>query len=808
MNLIHKKSNGNANHLVIKCSGLLLLSLFLNLPVMGQSSISGQVTDTTNNPLPYVNVTLKNGKDQDTVDGTTTDKNGHFSFEEEQASDYQLEVSYMGYQTTNLDIDPDQNDDLHISLEESSEQLDEAVVESTKPTIQQKTDRFVFNVDQTASASSGTANDALKKTPGVNVEDDKLEIVGKGEVKVLIDDKMIRLSGEDLHTYLNSIPADNIESIEVISTPPAKYEAEGNSGLINIVLKEAQQDSWSNTVRSNYKQRSYPSFGIGDAFLYHKDKLELSASLDVTKGYRKHINDLKLYFDEGPWREPIHMKNKLDNISGKFNLDYNLTDKATVGVSYHGSFRNSDVSDHMNSQIFDNEGNEQGKIHSSGDTDNPINSHSIGGYYDQKLDTLGRKLSLNVDYFGYENRQDRHTKTLSDYQDQHDSHIENVNNQYIDNYSASLDMEHPTDWAKLSYGGKLLFTKNRNRLHEKIRMDDNDDADTQTDHFKYHEYVQALYADVTKKFGDQWTAKAGLRFENTETKGTSMNEDNFKRSYAKWFPSVFLNYQANANNVFNLSYSRRINRPGFWALNPARWYINSISYTEGNPFLQPKFTDNLELKHIFEHQLTSTFFVSKENKGYNQIPSVDQETNQQIYTVDNFYDLTSYGIREGFEFSPASWWKSTSQATLSYIDGRFMEGFDDLGEFQKGFAFNFYTDHNFFLNEAKTLQLEATYNYNSSKKALMYELGASSSLDLAFKTKFLDKRLQATVAFKDIYKGEQGKITTYTGDVKQVYNNYYDSRSINVSLTYKFGNEDLKSKQHKAKNKDIQERTD
>src|SRR5699024_4599025 len=245
-----------------------------------------------------------------------------------------------------------------------------------------------------------------------------------------------------------------------------------------------------------------------------------------------------------------------------------------------------------------------------------------GAYYDQTLDTLGRKLSLNLDYFGYENKQDRNSETVSDYPEQKDSKIKNANNQYIDNYSVSLDMEHPMEWAQFSYGGKLLFTKNRNRLSEEMQIGNIPDGDQQADHFKYSENVQALYADVTKNFGEQWTVKAGVRFENTETKGTSVKEEDFKRSYGKWFPSVFVNYAADENNVFNLSYSRRINRPGFWMLNPARWYINAISYTEGNPFLQPKFADNIELKHIFKNKLTSTFFIATESKGFNQIPSV------------------------------------------------------------------------------------------------------------------------------------------------------------------------------------------
>lgn len=807
MTLFLKKSK-TANHFILKCSLPIILTLLSNSSSIAQIVISGTITDTLNEPLPYVDVILKNNLDRETINWTTTDEQGHFNFDSKKEEEFILDISYIGFKTQHIPINSNtDSENIRIRLEESNEQLDAVTIESTKPTIEQKTDRFVFNVSQTTSGSGGTANDALKSTPGIKVGEDKLELAGKGEVKAMVNDKMIRLSGEDLITYLNSIPADNIESIEVISAPPSKYEAEGNSGLINIILKEANQDSWSNTIRTHYKQGSYPSFGFGDSFLYHKNKLELSASLDATKGYQQNINDLRIYFDEGPWREPIYMKNKLDNISGKINLDYNLTEKAIIGISYTGSFRNSNSSDHVHTQIFDHDKNEVGTLQSTGHTDNPINAQSVGAYYDQKLDTVGRKLSLSVDYFGYDNRQDRNSQTISDYPGQKDAKIRNTNNQYIDNYSASLDMDHPFEWAILSYGGKILLTKNRNRLSEAIQTPDNPETDFQKDHFKYEENVQALYADMVKNFGEKWTAKAGLRFENTETKGMSQKADDFKRSYAKWFPSAFINFEADKNNVLNLSYSRRIDRPQFWALNPARWYINSISYTEGNPFLQPAFTDNIELKHIFKNRLTSTLFVLKGNQSSDQIPMVDPDTKQQIYVFDNFYDYYSYGTTETFSYNPASWWKTTSQATLTYTNGKYKDGFEDLGQFQHGFNLDFYTNHNFFLNADKSLQLEATYTYSSPRKILMFDLRARSSLNLGVKTLFLDKKLQASLTVNDVFKGMQSKVTTYTNNIKQEYMNYFDLRNFNVSLTYKFGNTDLKSKEREAQNKTIQERT-
>lgn len=802
----NKNTTRTIDYFSIKIVFLLLFSLFFKLEVNAQMYISGKVTDTSAVALAYVNLQIENPENQEIITWGTTDEEGFFDIKIKEKGDYILKINYLGYKEKQIPLMLQKDKELFIRLEENEEFLEEIVIKSTLPTIQQKTDRLVFNVDQTPSGSVGTANDALKNTPGVQIENEELKMIGKGEVKVLINDKIIRLSGEELYIYLNTIPADNIKNIEVISTPPSKYEAEGNSGLINIVLKKAKKDSWSNTLRTNYKQQSYASFGIGNAFLYHKDKLEISASLDATKGYRKRKNDLLLYFDKELWKEPLRFKDKLDNISGKFSLDYTLSEKSSIGISYNGALKDNDITDYSLTQIYDNNHELIGNLNSSGFSDNTVKSHNLGGYFEHKIDTLGRKFSLNLDYFNYQNIQDRNSITTANYSGHENTEIENANNQYIDNYSFSFDFEHPTDWAKFSYGTKLLFTKNRNRLKELIN--ENDNSNMQKDHFKYRENVQAAYVDITKEFNEKWTAKVGARLEYTDIKGISIDEENeFKKNYMKLFPTAFLNFNADKNNVFNLSYSRRINRPGFWALNPSRWYINSVSYTEGNPFLQPAFSDNIELKHIYKNKLISTLFVSTENQGFDQIPSVNQETNQQIYTVENFYDLISFGIRENFHFNPFPWWKTMTQTGVFYTDGRFKKDFEDLGTMNRGMNFQFYTNHSFSLNAKKTLQLETTFNYQSSFKTLMFEIDDYSYLDLGFKALLFKENLQVNLYFQDVYKGIRPKATTYTNDVKQVYGNYFDSRSVNLSLTYKFGNENLKTKSRENKNTEIQSRT-
>lgn len=792
---------------VRKTTYLTVLLLGISSVLFSQTRLTGEVTDTLNEPLAYVNVILQTTS-KDIATGTITDEAGKFNLDVEREGDYVLEFSSLGYKTEAIKLDSTNQKEFHIKLEEDNSMLDEVVIEARKPIIEEKIDRSVFNISSSASASSGTANDALKLTPGVNYRDEKLSIAGKNEVRVLINDKMLRLSGKELHAYLNSIPSENIEKIEVITTPPAKYEAEGDSGLINIVLKKSKNDSWSNTFRSNFIQGYYAKYGLGDSFLYHKNKLEIAASLDANKGYGKYINDIDLYFDEGPWFQKIDMKEKIDNISGRFSIDYTPTEKSSLGIIYSGTLKDNDMSNNDLTTILNNDNQKVGDITSAGNSDGDGYSHDLSAYYKQELDTLGRKLSVDIDYFKFQNSEDRAFTSIANSPGLEDAKMHTENDQYIDNISASIDMDHPTDWAQITYGGKLLFTNNENRLKSEDFLTNNPDLELQKDHFKYKENVQALYFDFTKTFGEKWTAKAGLRYEHTQTEGKSIAEENdFKRNYENFFPTAFINYKADNKNTLNLSYSRRINRPPFWALNSFKWYINSISYSTGNPFLRPMISNNFELKHSFKNKLISKVFVSTENKGFDQIPSVDSESNQQIYTFDNYYKSTSFGITETFMYNPFKWWNSTTQATVSYLTGQFDGGYEDITDPNHDFNIQIYTNHNFYLNQAKTLQAEATFTYMPKLETLMFSVKPFSTLDIGVKALFLDKKLEASLTIQDIYKGSFTRVNTHTNDVKQVYGNYNDGQNIKLSVNYRFGNDNLKSKNQESKNKEIKERT-
>ncbi|RBW63150.1 TonB-dependent receptor [Tenacibaculum sp. E3R01] len=778
------------------------LFIFICSISFGQT-FTGKIVDKQNLPISFANIILKNKADNSLITGVISNENGKFSINSKKENVY-LEISFVGFITKK--IYPTKSSIGTVVLNEEGQQLQEVVITARKKLIEQKVDRLVFNIENTVAGTGGTALDALKTTPSVNVDTDKLAIVGKGNVRVMVNDRIIQLSGSELNAYLGTIASDDIKNIEVITTPPSKYDAEGNSGLINIVLKKSKENSWNNQLRTSYTQATYALLNIGNTFNYNKNKVSLIASLNGTKGHTAQFNQFDIIYPSASTVSNLDMKNKENVISGRLGLDYSLTDNATVGVLYSGSSEDKGIKDGGRTLI--NDGNGTYTVN-KGNADTKNMNHSINAHYIQKLDTLGRKLSIDVDYFNYNNSSNRVFSSEQFITNQSYFEAKNSINQNIKNYSGRIDIEHPSKWANFSYGVKTTFTKTDSDVAFYNTTTGAPIFDpTQSNTFMYSENINALYADMSKPLSEKWQLKMGLRFENTRTKGVSKtNNQTDINSYNKLFPSVFLGYNPSRTNMFNLSYSRRIQRPSFERLNPFRFYINPISYQEGNPFLKPQISENFELKHIYKGKLISKAFVSYVDNGYFNIIKAEDGAQQRIVvTFDNFYTAYNYGISETFIYNPTKWWNTTTQAALSKMDTRYKDGFNLDAKLLSGWNFQFYNRNTFHLNEAKTVQAEATFIYASPQKLMYFSTTEMVNLDLGLKFSLLDKKLNCTLAINDILKLRATSVNTKTNGINQTYYNYFDTQSVKISLNYSFGNKKIKVRQRSSGNSEEQNR--
>ncbi|WBL25746.1 TonB-dependent receptor domain-containing protein [Zunongwangia sp. HGR-M22] len=789
----------------MKLRFILLFYILFPVIMLGQINLSGKVIDKNNEPVAFANVIVTE-KGTDKVKGKTTDKTGSFELKLSSAL-YEVEISFVGYTSWNETINLE-NKDIHlgvIKLAESATSLNEIVIQGKRPVIENKIDRLVFNVGNSTIASGGTAIDIIKVTPGVIANGNAISMIGRSGVGVMINGKLIQLSGEELLSYLNTISSNNIKSVEVITSPPAKYDAEGNAGLINIVLRKPKRNSWYNYARSNYTQRTYSGYALGNTFLFNKNKFSLYASIDGTLGNKAQYIESTIGYDEGIWQGKTDYKKRLDNLSGRFTLGYNITPKSSVGITYQGSISDKDVHDRDKTKIFNSQNIRVGEVISKGMNDREGENHDLNLSYEHQLDTLGKKLEAGLDYFQYKNDQSRvFTSERIDYNPQNYGVISS-NTQEVTNYNFNLDILHPIGKTMFSYGGKMTFTNTVNQLASENLLGRSDDLILQNDHFDYDENIQAIYADATSNINEKWTLKLGLRLEATQTKGNSLTTSSeFSRDYLNLFPTIYFNHNPNKENSYNFSYSRRIRRPQFSDLNPFRWYINAISYTEGNPFLQPQTSHNFEFKYSYKNSIISRIFSSISRNGYGQIPSVDRENNQQIYIRKNFYNSTVIGASQIYLKDIFSWWKTITQATFYHFSSSYINNISLSTDLNKGFNFQFYSNHNFTLS--KLASAEFTFNYGAPQTMLLFKTSSSVSVDLGFRLKLFDEKLHLNFSAVDILKTSARTTRAMTNGVPQEYYNYNDNRYFRLGLEYKFGNSKIKARTTKSGNRDEQNR--
>ncbi|WP_027392674.1 TonB-dependent receptor domain-containing protein [Aquimarina latercula] len=787
----------------------ILLILLVPFISVSQVELKGKVFDESN-PIPFANVILKDTSDK-IVNGGITDDNGNFLITVKTGV-YKLSVSFIGYESFYKEVSIMDNTVLEdIILSEEKNELDEIVIVSKKKIVERKVDRLVFNVENNIGTSGGDALDALSVAPGIAVDDDQITMIGKSGMRVMVDDRIIQLSGEELISFLNSIPAGDIKKIEIITNPPAKYEAGGNAGLINIVYKKGLRDAWNNSTSLTYTQALFPVHVLRNNFTFQKNKTKFLFSLNASLGDIDVDQEAEIFYTDGPWVINTNQKRQSKDLSGRLMFDYELTENSTLGFQYLGKVGDPDVSDTASAEIFNNQNTVDSLLISDGSNDRSLYNHSANIHYRSKLDTLGRSISVDLDYFEYNSDKDRTIVTESVLPNNEllgvNFSANNTTNQNIKNYSGKLDIEHPLQKLNLSYGGKvsILNSKYDTSFFNTITGEPILDPQ-QSDKFEYDENTQAVYVNASKKLGKKWEGQLGLRLESTQTEGFSrtLNQVN-NNDYVQLFPTFYMSYKMNQSNSFSMNYGRRINRPSYSQLNPARFFINSNTFSEGNPFLQPSFTDNFELTHTYKGKSSTGLFFSVEKDGIGVIPSVDNETNNQVINYQNFFTNYNYGLSQFYTFSAFQWW--SSQNTLYLINSE-SEFFNENvnAQVQNGFRFYFATNNTFSLNKSKTIKAQLNYWYSSPFKKNLFDNSESYKLDFILKFSLLQKSLQVSAGVYDIFDTSPRTMISEINGIRQNYVSRPSNRYFRMSLVYSFGNKKIKVRNRKFGNEDEKRR--
>ncbi|MBW1619375.1 outer membrane beta-barrel family protein [Empedobacter falsenii] len=789
-----------------------ILFLFFIFPTIlfSQNKITGQIFDAENNPIEFATINLQT-QNNTLVKTEFSDEYGKFEIEEKTGI-YFLEISYLGNSLYTKNINLTENIDLGIITVENSIQLEGIVITKDKKLIEKKIDRLVFNVENSVIATGGDVLDILKITPRIKVQNDQISMIGKSGMSVMIDDRMTYLSGSDLANYLRTLKSDEIKSIEVITNPPAKYSAEGNSGIINVVTKKQRQDAWNATIRSVYQQATYAT-GLGGAgFNFKKNKITLSSNLNYTNGSNAPIENNTIDYSNITWKEQNKRRDFSKSVSARLGLDYKISNKISTGFIYNYSHNTPEIRDNVTTTLFSPETNfVDSLIITKAKNERKRISNNLNYHFIYDIDTLGRKLSFDFDFFNFKLNSNRVFQTNNYYNDSTPiensySSADNKGNQKISNYSFNLDMEHPFDWANLNYGGRLSYINTDNNFEYYDLTSGVPIFDTsQSNRFKYEENTQAVYFSAQKEISEKWEAKIGLRLENTQLKGNSvtLNQEN-ESKYTKLFPTAYLSFVPNDNHSFSLNYNRRINRPNYSLLNPFLWITSPYSYSEGNPYLQPSFSNNVEFEYIFKENYISTLYFSHTDDGFEQTAILDAETNVQQIIPLNFLINRTFGFNQTIILKPLKWLNINFFGDVYYssADSKIPVTLDYL----KGWNGFFSISNDLILNKEKTFMLNLSYNYTTKGVDNLDYNTSHNQLNASLRALFLEKKLVISLYANDIFSSNRPIYTTYSNNIKNSFRNYYDERFFRLSAVYNFG-KSFKRNNREIKNSDEINRT-
>jgi len=766
-------------HLAILSLCASLLLIHFTAAAQEQLKLTGTVL-SQKDALPYVTIAVL--RDSTVLKGVLSNDSGKFIVKL-QKGHYILKVTAIGYKPFSTQIDLEQGLRMDIQLTVDRQSLSEVKIVATKPLIEQRVDRLVFNVQNSIFSTGLNGMDLLSETPKVEVTDEGvIKLLGKSNLSVMIDGRL--LQGDEVKERLSSLRSDNIASIEVITTPPAKYSAEGNSGLINIILKKNPSVGWLFNVSTAYKQRTFSGIDPAINASYKNDKIDFSFGTSGFIEKKRYTSDnqyqaLDFFWDKSTTRDATSK-----NLSFNTSLNYKINKKTNIGFLADFSLESDHESAFTNS-LFENATRTHidSSIYSPTPVKNKYNFGSIDVYYEYNIDSSGKKLTITGDYFRKGLNNDRDLTSIITSTNPRSESIDDYGTSQYHGSSLNVDLELPFKLLKIETGAAVTFINNH--AYDTTSFNN---ASATFDDFYYKETTTAAYASATKDFNKKWSAQAGLRFENLYLSGNSitLNQQN-SATYNELFPTGYLLFNATADESISLTYSRRIEKPYFFYLNPYRTYIDDYTYSSGNPYLLPSFSNNIELSQTYKNNFTTTLSGSLITNGIDYVTSFEPNSAITIAMPENY--IKEYNISLAVSYSlPLKWVNSYNSLTGSYVQTSSDNSLVDISS-SKGFGGYYSMRNTLPINRKRKIFFVLNYLQRFPSADDFFKYRSRSNVDMGLRFKALKGKLQSNVLITDVFK------TNYTNgyinypNVQQSIKNYNDNRALTISLSYTFGNQ-------------------
>jgi hypothetical protein len=794
----------------MKLPQLLFLSLFTLLLFNHASAqntrgkISGSVLDNDKKPLDGATVILLIAKDSVVVSKQFVTPDGSFAFQNLKDDTYFIMVTYIGYNDyRSSGVVVSQQKPLNlpaIILSSSGKTLNGVAVTAQRSYIQQKIDRTVVNVGALISNTGTNALEVLEKTPGVQVDaDGNITYKGKSGVLVMIDDKPTYLSAANLATYLRSLPSSQLDQIELMDNPPAKYDAAGNAGVINIKTKKNTNRGFNAVVSADYAQGYYGRTNESLNLNYRIDKVNLFANLAYSGGqtFRRLEIDRDYYDASGTLSSSLkdisYFRPTYNNTNIKAGMDFFASPKTTWGIVYTGTSSSDHDSSPVYSLLYGSNGGLDSTINTLNTSKNTFKSNGVNLNYTHKFDSTGRTLTFDLDYIrdiSGGNQMFVNNTYLPDGTLTNSTALSDNLPSTINIYSAKADYSHPLRGkAKIEAGIKSSFvnTDNAANYYDVVHNVDSIDY-SKTNRFLYKENINAAYINFNKNFG-RFSLQTGLRLENTNGNGHQLGnaerpDSSFANHYTDLFPTAYFSYNLDTagHNVLVLSYGRRIGRPNYGSLNPFTFFVDEFTYFSGNPFLKPQYTNNYKLAYSFRSLITVAL-------AYNYTTDVQGETIHRsgdifISTTGNIEEQKTLDFSVNTNFQPAKWWSVNLYAEVynNTYQGQFYTGY--LNQSKVTFSGN--GNNQFTFSHGWNAELSGFYDSGGTYG--QFVTLPKGMLNAAIQKKILNNKGSLKLTMRDILHtfSPSGTITNIA-DATATFHNFVDTRVTTLAFTYSFG---------------------
>ncbi|MDC6404951.1 MULTISPECIES: TonB-dependent receptor domain-containing protein [Maribacter] len=767
-------------------------------------SITGKVLSQEQEAIPYATVTLNQLQDSSLVKAVITNEQGFFEIKDAFSGTYILNISnigFVGYSKTIL-VNDTSLDLGVIILEAATENLDEVTVVAEKPMVQVLADKTVFNVEKTINVTGTSAFELLRKAPGVVIDNNGgLIVEGKAGVQIFIDNRPSVLQGQDLTNYLESLQSTDIEAIEIITQPSSKYDAAGNAGIINIKLKKDKSLGINGSVTSGITIGDFARYNSSINFNSRGKRGNLYGT--YSNRYGKSSNFLNLLRTQSGTQFNARTNSIYDQNSNNVKLGYDFyaNQKSTIGAIFNGNFNNGFGNNNSRTPIrpVANTANDSVLVSNNRTTNTTYNINANLNY--KYADTLGHTLNMDFDYGRYSS--DRTALQPNVYFNGDETQVirENATSQNTPTDIAIItykaDYEQDLFKGKLGLGFKFSYVNTANTFDFFNQINGEFVLNTmQSNQFDYTEKINAAYINYNYKW-EKWNLQMGLRAENTVSDGNLVsNQQNgdsrVERSYTNFFPSGGLTFQLNQKNQLALIYSKRIQRPNYQSLNPFEYVIDELSFSKGNPFLQPQYTDNIKFSHTYNYRLTTSLSYSYVSDFFAQVTVAEGES-RNFLTTRNVADQEIVNLGISYPKQVKEWWNIYFSLN-AYVSNYKANSPEFLPVKQE--TLSIYAQNTFNLPRKYTLEVSGWYS-SPSVWGGTYRTSALGSLNLAFQKRYFKEKLTARLAFNDILYTVPWRGTTQFGDLFIEGSGGSDSRQVAFSLTYDFGRDEIK----KARNR-------